>query len=255
MMRRPILASVAIAVAVILWSPGCVTTPKATQTETAPPKPEIQLTVASLNLTNLNKRIERPDVQRLWQILKAEKVEVLAIQNLSRYPGVATRVDLLQELSKLADWRQAFGETVDFSGRQVGNAVLSAYPIRSNANEPFKGIRSAVNEGSLHAVIDGGVRDLLVVSVHIPPKASAADQAACVKSLRASLGDARMPTIVGGNLPAKADGFTPVEGASSSTTRVMFDGNGVLQPSATRTVDTPLGPVVVVIFDLYRQSA
>jgi endonuclease/exonuclease/phosphatase family metal-dependent hydrolase len=232
-----------------------VTTPKATQTETAPPKPEIQLSVASLNLTNLNKRIERADIQRLWQVLKAEKVEVLAIQNLSRYPGVATRVDVIQELAKLADWRQAFGETADFSGRQVGNAVLSAYPIRSNANEPFRGVRSAVNEGSLHAVIDGGVRDLLVVSAQLPPKASAADQAACIKILRSALGDARMPKIVGGNLPAKADGFTSIDGASSSTTRIVYDGNGVLQPSSTKTVDTPLGPVVVVVFDLYRQSA
>lgn len=255
MMRRLTLAVIVIAAAAILWAPGCVTTPKTTQTETAPPKPELQLTVGSLNLTNLNKRIERTDIQRLWRILKAEKVEVLAIQNLSRYPGVATRVDLIQELARLADWRQAFGETADFSGRQVGNAVLSAYPIRSNANESFKGIRSAVNEGSLHAVIDGGVRDLLVVSAQIPPKASAADQAACVKILRSSLGEARIPAIVGGNLPDNAEGFTAVEGAASPMTRVVFDGSGTLRPSSTRTVETPLGPVVVVVFDLYRQSA
>lgn len=246
---------VVAATASMLWWPGCVTTPKATQSEApTPPKAELQLTVASLNLTNLNKRIERSDIQRLWQILKAEKVEVLAVQNLSRYPGVATRVDLIQELSKLADWRQAFGETADFSGRQVGNAVLSAYPIRSNANEPFRGVRSAVNEGSLHAVIDGGVRDLLVVSAQLPPKASAADQASCVKLIRAARGDDRMPTIVGGNLPAKSDGFTAIDGASSSATRVMFEGHGMLQPAASRTVDTPLGPVVIVVFDLFRQS-
>jgi endonuclease/exonuclease/phosphatase family metal-dependent hydrolase len=254
MIRRPTLAVFVIATTAVVVSPGCVTTPKATQTEIAPPKPELQLSVASLNLTDLNKRIERKDIQRLWQILKAEKVEVLAIQNLSRYPGVATRVDLIQELAKLADWRQAFGETADFSGRQVGNAVLSAYPIRSNANEPFRGVRSAANEGSLHTVIDGGVRDLLIVSAQLPTKASAADQAACIRILRDAVGDARMPTIVGGNLPAKVDGFTSVEGASSSMTRVVFNGKGMLQPSSTRMVGTPLGTVVVVVFDLYRHS-
>ncbi|MCU0453394.1 MAG: hypothetical protein MUE68_07025 [Bacteroidetes bacterium] len=254
-MRRTIRAVLAVVAFAMLWSSGCVTTPKATQTEIAPPKPELRLIVASLNLTNLNKRIERPDIQRLWQQLKAEQIEVLALQNLSRYPGVATRVDLVNELAKLADWRHAFGETAEFSGRQVGNAVLSAYPIRSNANEGYKGVRSAVNEGSLHAVIDGGVRDLLIVSAQLPPKASAPDQAACVGSIRSARADGRMPMIVAGNLPASAKGFTEIDGAAASMTRMVFDGNGILQPVSTKKLETPLGTVVVVVFDLYRQPA
>ena len=68
------------------------------------------ITVASLNLTNLNKRIKRADITRLWQQLKSEQVEVLAIQNLTRYPGVSTRIDPVAELARQADWRQAFGE-------------------------------------------------------------------------------------------------------------------------------------------------
>lgn len=246
------IAGAALVLAMVCWQ-GCVTTPKATQTETAPPKPELQVTVASLNLADLKKRIERPDIQRLWQQLKAEKVEIFAVQNVARYPGVASRVDLVEELAKVADWRQVFGETADFSGRLVGNAVFSAYPIRSKANEPFKGIRSAVNDGSLHAVIDGGVRDLLVVSAQLPAKGSAADQTACVGLIRSARGDARLPMIVAGNLPAVASGFTAVEGARSAATRVVFDGNGVLVPSSARTIETPLGTVVVAVFDLYRQ--
>jgi hypothetical protein len=236
-----------------LWLAGCSTGPKTAMPEEAAAKPELSLTVASLNLTNLNKRIEREDVRRLWQQLKAEQVEVLALQNLSRYPGVATRVDLIAELARTADWRIAFGETADLSGRQIGNAVLSAYPIRSNATENFRSVRSVVNEGSLHAVIDGGVRDLLIVSAFLPSKAPAVDLAACVSIIKAARGDERMPMIVGGNLPATVEGFAPIDGASSSSTRVVFDGNGILRPSSSRSVNTVLGPMVVVRFDLFRQ--
>ncbi len=232
---------------------GCTSTPKTAQPEAAPPRPELSLTVASLNLSSLNKRIERADIQQLWKQLKAEQVEVLAIQNLSRYPGVATRVDVITELAKLSDWRQVFGETADHSGRQVGNAVLSTYPIRSNSVEPFRGVRSAINDGSLHAVIDGGVRDLLIVSAQLPSKATAADQAKCVSLIRSARADERMPMIVGGNIPTAAEGFVSVDGGSPSTTRVVFDGNGILQPASSKTIETPLGTVVVVRFDLFRQ--
>lgn len=249
-MHGAVAAAVGIA---MLWFSGCGTTPKATQAETVPPKPELRLKVASLNLTNLNKRIERADIQRLWQQLKSEQIEVLAIQNLSRYPGVAARVDLVDELSTMADWRHVFGETADFSGRSVGNAVMSAYPIRSKANESYKGIRSAVNEGSLHAIIDGGVRDLLVVSAQLPAKAPAADQAACVQLIRSARADDRMPMIVAGNLPTSTKEFAPIDGAVSAMTRIMYVGGGILQPSSTKTLDTPLGMVVVVVFDLFRQ--
>lgn len=239
-------------VPVILMLAGCGTVPKVEQAAEAP-KPELTLNVASLNLAGLNKRIERTDISALWQVLKKEQIEVLAMQNVSRYPGVETRIDPIEELAKQADWRKAFGETADFSGRQVGNAVLAAYPIRSSSNQPFTGVRSALNDGSLQAVVDGGVRDLLVISAQLPPKASSADQARCVSIIRNGRGDDRMPMIVMGNLPSQAVGFTPVDGAGTSSTRVLYDGLGTLVPTSSTTVQTTLGMMVIVRFAVFRQ--
>ena len=231
---------------------GCGPAPKVQQGE-APPKPELMITVASLNLTNLNKRIKRADITRLWQQLKSEQVEVLAIQNLTRYPGVSTRIDPVAELARQADWRQAFGEMADFSGRQVGNAVLAAYPIRSSSVTSYTGVRSAVNDGSLQAVVDGGVHDLLVVSAQLPVKAPTGDQARCLSIIKNARGDARMPMIVAGNLPATVEGFTTVEGGTSSSTKIVYDGNGILQPTFASTVETSLGTMVIVRFAVFRQ--
>jgi len=231
---------------------GCGTAPKAEQ-GTSTPKPELTINVATLNLSGLNKRIERTDIARLWQTLKAEQIEILAMQNVSRYPGVATRIDPVEELAKQADWRKTFGETADFSGRQVGNAVLAAYPIRSSSSHSYPGIRSAMNDGALQAVVDGGVRDLLVISAQLPAKASAADHAKCVAIITKSRADDRMPMIVMGNLPQVSEGLTNVEGGESLSTRVMYDGLGTLQPTSTSAVNTPLGRMVIVRFAVFRQ--
>jgi hypothetical protein len=235
-----------------LWFMGCGTAPKVEQAAEAP-KPELTINVASLNLSGLNKRIERTDISRLWQALKKEQVEVLALQNVSRYPGVETRIDPIEELAKQADWRKVFGETADFSGRQVGNAVLAAYPIRSSSNQPFTGVRSALNDGSLQAVVDGGVKDLLVVSAQLPPKASSADQARCVSIIRNGRGDDRLPMILMGNLPSQAVGFTGIDGAGTASTRVLYDGLGTLVPTSSSTVQTALGTMVIVRFAVFRQ--
>lgn len=232
---------------------GCGPAPQTQQSETAARKPELTLTVGSLNLTALKKRIVRADISRLWQQLKAAQVEVLAIQNLSRYPGVSTRIDPVVELAQQADWRQAFGEMADFSGRQVGNAVLAMYPIRSSSAESYSGVRSAVNNGSLHAVVDGGVRDLLVVSAQLPPKAPSVDQARCLSIIKNARGDSRMPMIVAGNLPTSLEGFTTVEGGTASSTQIVYDGNGILKAMSASTVETSLGTMVIVRFAVFRQ--
>lgn len=231
---------------------GCGTAQKA---ETEVRTPELTITVASLNLTDLKKRIERSDITKLWQQLKAEQVEVLAIQNFSRYPGVSTRIDPSAELAKQADWRNSFGEMADLSGRQIGNAVLAAYPIRSSSTESFSGVRSSVNKGSLHAVVDGGVCDLMVVSAQLPGKGPAADQARCVSMIKNVRGDTRMPMIVAGNLPATVDGFTAVNGGASASTSIVYDSNGILQPMSASTVKTSLGTMVIVRFAIFRQPA
>jgi len=136
-------------------------------------KPEIILQIASLNLGNFNKRIEKKYIVELAKVLKREQVDVLTVQGITRYPGVPTRVDFINELSVQTDWRNAFGEMMNISGRQTGNAVFSSYPILSQHNQTFDHLKTASFEAALHASIDAGVHSLTVVSVQMPPKATA----------------------------------------------------------------------------------
>ncbi|OGU71782.1 MAG: hypothetical protein A3G43_07355 [Ignavibacteria bacterium RIFCSPLOWO2_12_FULL_56_21] len=248
---NPVL-TVCMALACSLSLNGC---PPSTSTkeEVPPSKPEMTLTIASLNLTSLNKRIEKSDIVALWRILKKEQVEVLAVQNMSRYPGVATRVDPLNELAAQADWRHAFGEMMDNSGRKIGNAVLATYPIRSNAHIPFTSVKSANFEGALETVIDGGVRDIMVVSAQFPPKAPESDLAKCLSAITSANKDTKMPLIVAGNVFASASGMQEVSaGSKNPTTRIHYSGGEEMKPVGASSVATPLGTVLIAKFALYR---
>ena len=250
--------SLLVVVLISLSLPGCSSTQKA---QKAPATPDLTVQVASLNLSNLNRRLEKKDIAQFSKIIRREQIEILAVQNITRYPGLETRIDFVKELSSQADLRNVFGEMINNSGKQTGNAVFSSYPIRSNYNRNFEGIRSTQFESALIAVIDGGIRDIAIISTLLPSGASADDQSSCLKILAAmNSSENKLPTILAGNLPVSEVARGSFQETLSSDvqakkipTAVWYDGGGILKPLTTRSVETELGPLMIVQFGLFRQ--
>jgi endonuclease/exonuclease/phosphatase family metal-dependent hydrolase len=226
-------------------------------------KPELTLQVASLNLANHNKRIEKKDIERLSKILKKEQIEVLSVQGITRYPGVETRVDFVNELIAKSDMRHVFGEMMNSSGRQTGNGIFSSYPLRNNHNQPFDGVKSASFEAALQSSVDGGVRDIVLVSTLLPPKASETDQSACLRMISKNIG-ANEPLIVTGNLPlservrsiGRYEDVSDAAGASKTknlATHIWYASDGVLKLIGARTLETDFGTMLIAQFGLFRQ--
>jgi endonuclease/exonuclease/phosphatase family metal-dependent hydrolase len=226
-------------------------------------KPEIIIHIASLNLGNLNKRIEQKYIVELAKVLKREQVEVLAVQGISRYPGVATRVDFVDELSAKTDWQNAFGEMMNISGRQTGNAVFSSYPILSQHNQTFDHLKSLSFEAGLQATIDAGIRSLVVVSVQLPAKITIEEEAQCIQLIAASISDkSNLTTIITGNLSSSevvhsSYSFTevPQSGSARGTTpSIWYSANASFQLLASHTVETELGKLIIAQLGLFRQK-
>jgi len=137
----------------ILFLCSC-TTPRKAEKEAVTNKPEITIQIASINLANLKKRIERKNIIELVKILQSEQVDILAVQGISRYPGIASRVDFVNELSAKTEWRNIFGEMLNISGRQTGNAIFSAYPVLSHQNISWARVKSAYFDAALQATVD-----------------------------------------------------------------------------------------------------
>ena len=241
---------------------SCTTQPKV-EKEPVSKKPETSIQVASLNLGNLKKRIGRNDIIELVKVLKSEQIEILAVQGISRYPGVATRVDFVNELSAKTDWRNVFGEMLNLSGRQTGNAIFSMYPILSHRNVSWDTVEPTSFEAALQATIDAGVRSLMIISTQLPLKATAKEQAECSKLMAAMNPDtADHLTIIAGNMPADQTirlsyafaEVPPPESAKSTKSRIWFSANSSLQLLTSRTREIELGTLIIAQFGLSRQQ-
>ncbi len=247
-------------VVVILAGCGAPTTEKIA---TAPKPPALTFEVASLNLSGFDKRMEKRDIEKLSRLLKNEQVDILSVQGITRYPGLSSRVDFVNELVAKSDMRYTFGEMYNNSGRQDGNAIFSIFPQRNNHNDAFDGVKSADFEAALQSSVDGGIKDIVVVSALFPPKAPASDQSSCLGIIaKKSVAQSGQPVILTGNLPTSKEilGKAPYRVALDSTnltkttkenTRIWFSNNGSLKLMETRTVETSFGPMVVAKFGLF----
>jgi endonuclease/exonuclease/phosphatase family metal-dependent hydrolase len=243
-----------------LWS--CTTQPKVDK-EAVSKKPETSIQIASINLANLNKRIGRNDIIELVKILKSEQIEILAVQGIARYPGIASRVDFVNELSAKTDWRNVFGEMLNISGRQTGNAIFSVYPILSHQNVSWDRVEPTSFDAALQATVDAGARPLLIVSTQLPLRATVKEQEECSKMIATMNADtADQVTIVAGNLPTEKTIRTsysfaevpPPESAKSTMSRIWFSASSSIQLLTSRTLETELGTLTIAQFGLSRQQ-
>lgn len=237
---------------IILIVGGCSSGRDATRTSS---EPYDTLTVGSLNVANLSRRVERDDVSRLARLISREGVHIVAVSGITRYPHVTTRTDLVDELTARTEMYSAFGESAMLSGRQTGNAVFSIYPIRSRNSTPYEGLRSATFASAFEAVIDCGLRDIVVVSTHLPDNAAKVDIAVCVNtlaSLRAQYAPYAM--IVAGNLFASPNptGEFLIARAEGKETPFWFSNDGSLNLISQKTVKTSLGTMTVARFEVFR---
>ena len=161
------------------------------------------------------------------------------------------------------DWRNAFGEMMNISGRQTGNAVFSSYPILSQHNQTFDHLKTASFEAALQATIDVGVRSLAIVSVQLPPKATAEEEAQCMRLIAVPNPDgSNQTTVITGNLSSSeavrtSNSFTEVpqsKSAKGTTPSVWYSANASFQLLASHTVETELGKLIIIQLGLFRQK-
>ena len=186
------------------------------------------------------------------------------VQGIARYPNVKTRVDFVNELAAQMDMRHAFGESIDISGRQQGNAVFSIYPIRSNQKKEYD-VPSAFYESALLVSIDAGMRDVAVVSTRLPAKATSDELAKCIHTIAGLQKSPEAPFVVAGNLPAYKksrdfEQFTDLQSLLPDgsgkllTSRLWFTAGDLFKLLNARTVKTELGTLTVAEFGLYQPA-
>ncbi len=233
-----------------------VETPVTTDTVAAP-RPAMTLSIGVLDVSTFRGRIEKKQVDELAALISKHRVDVVALQGLTRYPGVSTRIDLLDALGTATGMRTSFGETIAVSGRQTGNAVLSAYPIVSSDSRPYDGISGTGFEGALRTLVDAGTRTVLIVSTRLPDPLSEKDLRICtgtISGISAEYPDD--PVIVLGNLPPPpaGDAWESTGGQKAGRAFSWFMARGMAIGDAGAVARCALGNLRLSQVDIYPRG-
>jgi hypothetical protein len=223
------------------------------------PTPSIILNVATLNLSKSGTKYEKQSIFRLAEIIKQEDIQIISLQGVTRYPEIATRIDFIDELRLHTDMYQKFGETQNISGRQIGNAVLSTYPIKSSENFEYK--KSKTLATALAASVDAGVGNALFVSTLIPESISSVEKHDCISTLEEIQKKYESSYfIVTGNVSLFGKNKFNESylengnvGDKNISSQMCYLANGIMKLLETKEVLTRFGNMSIYKFGLFNQ--
>jgi endonuclease/exonuclease/phosphatase family metal-dependent hydrolase len=224
------------------------------------PTPAITINVATLNLSKAGTKYEKQYISKMADIIKQEDIQLISLQGVTRYPEVSSRVDFIDELRLQTDMYQKFGETQNYSGRQIGNAVLSAYPVKNSENIEYKKLKTFST--ALATSIDAGVGNVVFVSTLLPDDFPLSEKINCIELLvQIQKKYQSVFFIVAGNVSMLGNdnlkdykmklGEIKSQNISS---QVTFVQNEALKLLNTATVDTHYGTMQIYKFGLFNQS-
>lgn len=172
------------------------------------------------------------DVERIAGIIRAEKPDVVCLQEVDEGCERTEGIDMPAVLAEKLGMKVAFGWNLAFQGGHYGNALLTPHTIVSEENIKLPGPDGVEPRGCQKVVVRIGENRLTVFNTHLGLKAS--ERAAQVDYILKHLGEGAAILCGDLNEPADAPGVSRLLERLSDTYR----RNGE-QPVATWGVGNP----------------
>jgi endonuclease/exonuclease/phosphatase family metal-dependent hydrolase len=140
------------------------------------------------------------DLKRIAALIKNEKADIVALQEVDRGTVRTGRRDLPTELAKLTGMNFHFAKNIDYQGGEYGNAILSRFPILETTNLLYQKLHPHEQRGLLQAVLDVGGRKLLFLNTHLDYHENDAQRLLNVKQMKQALNaHPKLPVILCGD--------------------------------------------------------
>lgn len=155
--RIPVIA---IAVTLILMT--CLTS-----TAVEPTAP-LTLRILSYNIHHGEGVDGKLDLARIAAVIKAEKPDLVALQEVDQKTKRTKSVDQPAELARLTEMEVVFGGNIRLQGGEYGNALLSKHPIKRHQNHLLPNIDRSEQRGVLEVELElpGVKQPLLFLATH-----------------------------------------------------------------------------------------
>ena len=162
----------------------------------------LRLRVISYNIHHGEGVDRRLDLPRIANVLKAERPDLVALQEVDQRVGRSGNVDQPQELARLTGLQAAFGSNIALQGGHYGNAVLSRFPIVKHWNRLLPNVAAGEQRGLLGCELElpDGAGRLLFCSTHFDHRRDPAERVQSAEQLPKLLQDWRDPILLAGDL-------------------------------------------------------
>ena len=143
----------------------------------------LQLRVLSYNIHHGEGVDKSLDIERIADVIKSVKPDVVALQEVDRGVTRTKGMDQPGELSKLTGMEVVFGNNIRYQGGDYGNAVLSRLPIKRRENHPLPALRNGEQRGVIEVELElpGSKTSLLFFATHFDYHPDEAERLASVK--------------------------------------------------------------------------
>jgi len=92
-----------------------------------------KMTVLSYNIHHGAGTDGKLDLERIARIIRDQKPDVVALQEVDVKTARSADVDEAAELARLTGMNAVFGKAMDYSGGEYGQAILSRWPIKEHS--------------------------------------------------------------------------------------------------------------------------
>jgi endonuclease/exonuclease/phosphatase family metal-dependent hydrolase len=127
----------------------------------------IRLTVMSYNIHVGVGMDKRQDLQRIAEVIKNNRCDLVGLQEVDRGVERTGRVDEIRELARLTGMDYAFAHNLDYQGGQYGVAVLSRYPILAIDHRRYSSPLGHERRGFIRVEVEVRGRRLSFVTTHL----------------------------------------------------------------------------------------
>lgn len=194
------------------------------------------------------------DLERISTLIRSERAEIVALQEVDKGVERTGRRDLPAELGKLTGMSCVFSNNYAYQGGEYGNAVLTRFPIKRATNLHYQKVNETEQRGLLQLVLKVHGYELVFLATHLDHRLSDAARWSNVAEIERVLqGYKGSPIILCGDfntqpsgrvytrlkeqfddtwlLAGKGDGYSiPAEAPSRRIDYIWFNRNKALIP-------------------------